>query len=654
MNRTRWGGGLWALLALVVACSDGSGGGEDPVETSGDGDLPALGGAPSQPQDTDRGSGGKTDDDSSSGGESSNGGDGSGGETSSGGESSNGGDGSGGETSSSGGASSGGASSGGASSGGASSGGASSGGASSGGAGSGGDSGGPTCCGCLCEDALWSCAEDTCINEEGESFGLGPEAGFLEIEGGDYVADGYPRTSPNHRIFYTFHPSGLGDDAPLGLFFNGGPGSSTSTLMGLNTAPMTLDPFVTGEETHVDNPHSWTQAMHTLHIDAPGTGFSYPLPLEDGRTPSVGIDIDRDAAIVVRFLLGFLERHPELLCNRVVLVGESYGGTRATLMLQHLLFPERLSDDSWIYVDPELADLIAAHEARTAACNGDAPLVTTSQFDTQVLIQPVVMGRVQWDRNSFDTSVCLPSNYDSYQCDQPAGAMDSMWNELAERLTTTAVLDAYLEVDPTTIDWFYPDQRVFTYGRNATNALPDGDMTEVFGMLPSTDVYHIDYNQTVGTRYESSARWWTDSRLADQFLDNLRTVKTLITHAPYDMVVDSKAILFGVASMTQRVSQIAYVDDGSGGSPDWLHVTYLDEHEVYFRMPTYEAAGHAVTLFESEQLLSDTIAFLEDPTPTPPMLASQILFPSLLPTAHKGDPARAPVLTPGQRGELGP
>jgi len=467
--------------------------------------------------------------------------------------------------------------------------------------------------------------------------GLDPEAGFLEIPGGDYVADGFARTSPNHRLFYTFHPSLLGAEAPLALFFNGGPGSSTSTLMGGSTAPVTLDPYVTGEEESAPNPLSWDRAMHTLHLDAPGTGFSYVLPLSDGRMPRVGIDIDRDAAIVVRFLLGFLRRHPELLCNEIVLVGESYGGTRATLMLQHVLHPERLKETSSIYFDPDLAQLIAEHEQSTAVCNNaQGPLALVQQFDAQILIQPVLMGNVQWNFNSPDSSVCRAGSYDAYQCDRAPGYTDVFWNAVVARLTTMSTLDIFLGVDPRTVNWFFAEQRTQAYGRLPADALPSTDLQDTFGLLNSTDTYHIDYNPLAGQRYSASppelfnepARHWTDPRLGPQFLENLRTVKTLVTNAQFDMVVESMALVFGIASSTATIQQVTVVQDLTTARPGWYRVSYLDGHQVFLRMPVYQAAGHAVTLTSSGELFDDAVAFLESPEPPPPLAASQVLFPT--------------------------
>ncbi len=453
----------------------------------------------------------------------------------------------------------------------------------------------------------------------GSPAALEPDAGFIEVIGRRYASNGLTQMTPTHRVFYSFHPSDLGKDAPLAVFFNGGPGSSTATLMGMSTAPRTLDPHLTGAaQGSVPNPVSWTRGMHVLYIDAPSTGFSYTLPPPDGPEVDAGIDLDREAGVFVEVLLAFLEKHSELACNQVILVGESYGGTRATLMLQHLLFPERLEQTSWIYVDPELTSKIREHESNTTNCHGGEVLPLQEQFNAQVLIQPVVLGRVQWDRNSPDPSVCLSGgSYDDYQCDKPRGYMNAVWADIARKLTTLGTLEDFLGVDPQQIEWFYADQRLLAYGKSPAFAPRPLELEEVFGLLNSKDAYHLDDNEEVRNARRHPARWWDDPRIAPQFLENLRTVKTLITNAPYDMVVESTAIIRGIENMPSVVSSIQRIPDPVAPRGGWYEITYLDGHRVHIRMPTYEAAGHCVTLFASGDLLYDVMSLLEDSAPPP-------------------------------------
>jgi hypothetical protein len=238
---------------------------------------------------------------------------------------------------------------------------------------------------------------------------LQTEAGFLPVEGsvsyfqvGSYFNRLTMRTSPA-RIWYTFQPADEEAEAkPLFVFFNGGPGGATSCgLFSANTARLTVfRDEATGEASIVNNPASWTRAGNLLHIDARTTGFSYSLMDDPGDEARRGREFDLqnynpfvDGADFVRALLRFLADHPSIRGNRVVLVPESYGGVRATVMLHLLLYYGRYADGSSVYQDPALVAAIQAHyDAVFPVFAGEAvpPVVVASQWGHQVLIQTVV------------------------------------------------------------------------------------------------------------------------------------------------------------------------------------------------------------------------------------------------------------------------
>jgi len=262
----------------------------------------------------------------------------------------------------------------------------------------------PGCGGCLCLDQGWSCSADTILSDDGTPGMLGPEAGFLHIEGGDYRAENVPREAPDHRIWYSFRPANLMPKTrPLAVFFNGGPGSATSNvLFSFGTGPVKqVDP--TGDATSltlVSNSHSWTEFANLLYIDAPGTGFSYPLPHAGNTTNDVGIDIDDDAGIFLRVILQFLRRHPALRANRIILVGESYGGTRATLMLHYLYnYQQVAGGGAGPYRNSRLYSDLMDYFSAVYHTQSPDPLKMKETFGHQVLIDPVVVGRYQTDNN---------------------------------------------------------------------------------------------------------------------------------------------------------------------------------------------------------------------------------------------------------------
>jgi carboxypeptidase C (cathepsin A) len=146
--------------------------------------------------------------------------------------------------------------------------------------------------------------------------------------------------SSRARIFYTVQPADPpAEDKPILVVFNGGPGAASAVLRGWNTGDRTIDPAITGDRSVAANPSRWTRFANVLYVDARGVGFSYDV-IDDPSDP-VARDADfgtqnynkfLDAADFVRVTLRVLERHPELH-GEAVPVGESYGGTRATLMV---------------------------------------------------------------------------------------------------------------------------------------------------------------------------------------------------------------------------------------------------------------------------------------------------------------------------------
>ena len=235
---------------------------------------------------------------------------------------------------------------------------------------------------------------------------LQEEAGFIPVDGsvsyfhvGSYFNRVTLRTSPA-RMWYVFQPAD--EDAaskPLLVFFNGGPGGATSCgLLAAFTGRNAIwRNEVTGDSAIIANPASWTRIGNLLHIDSRTAGFSYSLMDGPGDAVRRGREFDAqnynsfvDGADFVRFLLKFLAEHPSIRGNRVVLVPESYGGTRTIVMLNLLLYYMRYADGSAVYQDPGLVGAIRAHyDAVFPGYVGQTvpPAVIAGQFGHQVLIQ---------------------------------------------------------------------------------------------------------------------------------------------------------------------------------------------------------------------------------------------------------------------------
>jgi hypothetical protein len=487
---------------------------------------------------------------------------------------------------------------------------------------------GGNCCGCLCRDPTWSCSGDTCVDPMGRALATAAEAGFFEIAGGDYVSEGQARVSPGQRIWYSFHPAtATPESKPLAVFFNGGPGSATSAfLFSFNTGPWTLDPAATGNAQIVANANNWAQFANLLHIDAPGTGFSYPISLDGGVQPSVGIDLDREAAAVIRVVIRFLDRHIYLQSNPVILVGESYGGTRAALMLDHIFNYQLLTTTGAAYQDEALYNDLLQHFAAVFPQQDSRKLLPqqiAAQFGRQVLIEPVVAGQNQWALNNFDHSVCV-ANYDIFQCDQPAGWSDQTVQIASDHLTTIATLRQALGVDPTTIDWLHASARTHAYGRGSGILAAAPEMTATFGALGADDSYFLIRNYSAGAKYSSDSRWWTDSAIGVSFLNDVVYAKTFITDARLDMDVWAPAIPIALGQYPSLVSSSVYDATSRAGvaRAGWIDLDYLPSvasnpttREI--RFPYYATAGHAVTMREPGELLADVMQWYSNLATSP-------------------------------------
>lgn len=470
----------------------------------------------------------------------------------------------------------------------------------------------PTCCGCLCVDDHWSCSSDTCVHEDGTAAGLVAEAGFFELDASGYEFDGRLFRRPRHRVWYAFRPADVDpENKPLVLLFNGGPNFSTGLLFSYNTGRYTIDPDRTGDRTHVETAEPWTRFANLLYVDSPATGFSYPLEEDDGTRGDLAFDPDADAGAFVRVLLRFLARHPAIRDNQVILLGESYGGIRATLMLEQILRPAALLDGR--YVDVELHDEIAGHHAAVFGDAEVAPAVVARQFAGQVLIQPAIVGL----SHRIDTDEFVPgclSNSDLYQCDEPDGWAADRTQLAAERLVQLDVLEGMLGVDPRSIAWLRPEARAGAYGR-ALSAAPESELTAELGSLGAEDSYYVAANDEVIST--GDARAWATEGSVPEFLRNVAHVRTLVTNASRDLIVWTDTLPEELAAYPDVGVTIERDDAARPGiaRPGWIRVGYAPDafdgvDSVELRFPRYAAAGHMVTVREPEHLLADMAAWI--------------------------------------------
>lgn len=437
------------------------------------------------------------------------------------------------------------------------------------------------------------------------------EAGFVQLDAVTYTA---PQESEREiaslptRLFYRFvaAESDAGEK-PLFVFFNGGPGFTSMLLLSYGTGPYTLD-LTTPDAPPKPNAHSFAQLGNLLFIDARDAGFSYQLSEhpEDagerffkGGSPSAA----HDAADFVRVVLTVMERQPRIRNNPVVLVGESYGGERATLMLHLLLEPRDEQATSDVYVEPTLAAQIDEHYTRVFPGNDPRkldPRVRALQFGWQVLIEPLVIQGVQ---------STLPASPDQHPPDPDGPMVAAMRSIDSFRLL--------IGVDPLSVEGLPAAKRGGAY-RVVGNLPVDPDSAEFvaeLGELPEWDRY---FKPVGDARFDSHT-----IRYTSEFLRNVRYVETLITNARLDDNLDSQAVLPAIREVvamqpTPWLEAARYLGDDPDTVSERIELDYAElagfwpaaRRTIYF--PRYEESGHTVTAFQAEKFFTDVRGFLTE------------------------------------------
>lgn len=129
-------------------------------------------------------------------------------------------------------------------------------------------------------------------------------------------------------------------DAPVVLWLNGGPGSSS--LLGLlteNGQLMTNDESLTNKINNIPqvfyNPFSWSLNANMIYLESPkGVGFSY---CENAKSSIECVNTDESTALdAYEFLVNFFNLFSEYKNNKFYITGESYAGIYIPMLMNEI------------------------------------------------------------------------------------------------------------------------------------------------------------------------------------------------------------------------------------------------------------------------------------------------------------------------------
>jgi hypothetical protein len=513
---------------------------------------------------------------------------------------------------------------------------------------------------------VWACLLAGCGDDVPEPHGpdvaaserLAAEVRFVDLPEIPYRIGETQLVSSPARLFYALQPATVDPtEAPIFVVGAGGPAASAMFVLGYIGGAYAATTEPDGTIAVAPSPHALTELGNVLYIDSRNAGFSYPT-LEDpalreqraGELAVRNYNVYRDAADVLHVLLEVLEQHPALADNPVYILTESYGGLRATVMLNLLLFGADYASETRPLFAPVLHERIQHFCVTRFDDATPPPEVVARQFRGQILLQPTLAGGRQsaaagalfeqpgsvLEQLGADAgSDYVPCRLQETECDPYdnahafLGSIDrspydyrqpAAW--LAEHIAATEVVathHAWLAqlagVDTATLDATFGATRDGAY-RFADPAhgerTPRGDLEAHFGTLSLWDAHFVAlHRESLPVFLSAAARELRvdpdHESFGDLFLENLRYISTFISRAEYDLVVYSPALIPALESYPQ-VSR-AWLE--SAAAADLIRVAYADGSTRAIFSPRYLDSSHSVCCDEAGKLRDDVAGFLQ-------------------------------------------
>lgn len=152
-----------------------------------------------------------------------------------------------------------------------------------------------------------------------------------------------------HYTYYAREGTPAGEERPLLMSFNGGPGSASAWMHLAYTGPRTLRIDEEGYPVQpygvMDNPFSVLDVADIVFVNPVNTGYSRLIPASgEGLDREKFFGVNADIAYLAEWLNLFVTRHGRWKSPKH-LIGESYGGTRVAGLAY------ALQNKQWMYLN---------------------------------------------------------------------------------------------------------------------------------------------------------------------------------------------------------------------------------------------------------------------------------------------------------------